>query len=153
MKVILSTVFLFILAPVTMPSAALADLRCYDLSKREPKTLTGMLNVAIFPGPPNYEDVQKGDTPEPGYILRLSDNICITGDDFADEDQQFNEVHLFADTELVYRELNKLDNQRVFVRIADSFAAHDPPPQKWSDLKYVLWHQGGSEHAKEEAHA
>ena len=29
----------------------------------------------------------------------------------------------------------------------------DPPPQKWSDLKYVLWHQGGSEHAKEEAHA
>jgi hypothetical protein len=29
----------------------------------------------------------------------------------------------------------------------------DPPPLKWSDLKYVLWHQGGSEHAKEEAHA
>ncbi len=31
--------------------------------------------------------------------------------------------------------------------------AYDPPPLKWSDLKYVLWHQGGSEHAKEEAHA
>ena len=29
----------------------------------------------------------------------------------------------------------------------------DPPPLKWSDLKYVLWHQGGSKHAKEEAHA
>ncbi len=29
----------------------------------------------------------------------------------------------------------------------------DPPPLKWSDLKYVLWHQGGSEHAKEETHA
>ena len=29
----------------------------------------------------------------------------------------------------------------------------DPPPQKWSDLKYVLWHQGGSEYAKEETHA
>lgn len=28
----------------------------------------------------------------------------------------------------------------------------DPPPLNWSDLKYVLWHQGGSEHAKEEAH-
>jgi hypothetical protein len=32
-------------------------------------------------------------------------------------------------------------------------ALSDPPPLKWSDLKYVLWHQGGSEHAKEEAHA
>ena len=31
--------------------------------------------------------------------------------------------------------------------------ADDPPPLKWSDLKYVLWHQGGSEHAKEETHA
>ena len=31
--------------------------------------------------------------------------------------------------------------------------AIDPPPLKWSDLKYVLWHQGGSEHAKEETHA
>jgi hypothetical protein len=31
--------------------------------------------------------------------------------------------------------------------------AADPPPLKWSDLKYVLWHKGGSEHAKEEAHA
>ena len=30
---------------------------------------------------------------------------------------------------------------------------NDPPPLKWSDLKYVLWHQGGSEHAKEETHA
>jgi site-specific DNA recombinase len=29
----------------------------------------------------------------------------------------------------------------------------DPPPLKWSDLRYVLWHQGGSEHAKEEAYA
>ena len=32
-------------------------------------------------------------------------------------------------------------------------ASIDPPPLKWSDLKYVLWHQGGSEHAKEETHA
>ena len=22
-------------------------------------------------------------------------------------------------------------------------ASHDPPPLKWSDLKYVFWHQGG----------
>jgi hypothetical protein len=26
------------------------------------------------------------------------------------------------------------------------------PPLKWSDLKYVFRHQGGSDHAKEETH-
>ena len=35
----------------------------------------------------------------------------------------------------------------------DGGGGGDPPPLKWSDLKYVLWHQGGSEHAKEETHA
>jgi hypothetical protein len=28
----------------------------------------------------------------------------------------------------------------------------DPPPLKWSDLKYVFRHQGGSDHGKEEAY-
>ena len=28
----------------------------------------------------------------------------------------------------------------------------DPPPLKWSDLKYVFRHQGGLDHAKEETH-
>jgi hypothetical protein len=37
--------------------------------------------------------------------------------------------------------------------ISSKVEQSDPPPLKWSDLKYVLWHQGGSEHAKEEAHA
>ena len=35
----------------------------------------------------------------------------------------------------------------------EDLEACDPLPLKWSDLKYALWHQGGSEHAKEEAHA
>jgi hypothetical protein len=41
-----------------------------------------------------------------------------------------------------------------FLRSPSDFLRGDDPPQlKWSDLNYVSWHQGGSEHAKEEAHA
>jgi hypothetical protein len=35
----------------------------------------------------------------------------------------------------------------------DALLPGDPPPQKWSDLKSVLWPQGGSEHAGKEAYA
>ena len=58
---------------------------CYNLAKDEPHTLTGVLDYVIFPFPPNFEDVQKGDTPEPTYALRFVSPICLTGDpDFAE---------------------------------------------------------------------
>jgi len=53
-----------------------------------------------------------------------------------------------------FQQVLDADESRLCILIAGLFlAATDPPPQKWSDLKYVLWHQGGSEHAKEETHA
>lgn len=103
---------------------AQATSSCYDLSKRQPSKLEGMLVAVIFAGPPNYEDVQKGDSPEPGYILHLPKNICIEGDDFADPTNSFNEVQLFADSEAVSRELQKHQNARVAVNLNDAFAAH-----------------------------
>ncbi|TQL14949.1 hypothetical protein FBY58_1882, partial [Zymomonas mobilis] len=39
--------------------------QCYNLARKEPSQLTGIIEYIIFPGPPNYEDVQNGDTPEP----------------------------------------------------------------------------------------
>jgi hypothetical protein len=42
------------------------------------------LNYRIFAGPPNYEDVRKGDTPEPIYILTLAEPICASRDEFVD---------------------------------------------------------------------
>jgi hypothetical protein len=45
------------------------------------------------------------------------------------------------------------DTRRVIVDTTVQPKNIDPPPLKWSDLRYVLWHQGGSEHAKEEAYA
>jgi hypothetical protein len=105
-------------------SEAQANSSCYDLSKRQPSQLEGVLVAVIFAGPPNYEDVQKGDSPEPGYILQLPNNVCTEGDDFADPNNSFNEVQLFADSEAVSRELQKYQNTRVVVNLNDAFAAH-----------------------------
>lgn len=76
---------------------------CYDLANHQPSELTGTLEYVMFPGPPNYEDIQKGDTPEPEYILKLQDPICITGDDFADPNNQFQAVQLSAEKEESFR--------------------------------------------------
>jgi hypothetical protein len=40
-------------------------------------TVTGTLERLTFPGPPNYESVAGGDTPETGYYLALKDPLCI----------------------------------------------------------------------------
>ena len=62
------------------PSLAMAAA-CYDLNKGQPAGLTGALDYVVFAGPPNYQDVRKGDTPEPAFVLRLAHPICIQGDE------------------------------------------------------------------------
>jgi hypothetical protein len=53
-----------------------ATAACIDLKQANKLSFEGMLNYRIFAGPPNYEDVRKGDTPEPTYILTLTEPIC-----------------------------------------------------------------------------
>lgn len=47
----------------------------------EPATveLSGKLVRRVFPGPPNYEDVKKGDAAEPSFYLDLEKSICASG--------------------------------------------------------------------------
>ena len=44
-------------------------------------SLTGKLNSRIFPGPPNYQSIRRGDRKETALLLTLSQNICTTGND------------------------------------------------------------------------
>ena len=82
-------------AVLTLSFAATnANSECFDLSKSEPHSLTGFLSHQIFAGPPNYQDVKQGDTPEPEYILKLSEPICLTGDEFSDPKNHFLEVQV-----------------------------------------------------------
>lgn len=111
-----------------------ADAACYDVSKKEPSALSGHLTHRMFAGPPNFEDVQKGDTPEPGYILKLDQPICITGDEFADADSMFDEVQLVP-TEKTAKDMAALRDTYVFVDVKDPMPAmtghHHRPLLAW----------------------
>lgn len=108
----------FLLAPLG------ARAECFDISKSQPAALSGVLSARIFAGPPGYEDVDKGDTPEPGYVLKLPAPICLTGDnDFTDPAAMFDEVQLVA-RDSTARAMEALDGQVVDVRISDHIPAH-----------------------------
>lgn len=38
--------------------------------------LIGTIEKKTFPGPPNFESIQKGDRPETYWVLRLPDSVC-----------------------------------------------------------------------------
>lgn len=109
-----------LMAALLLPLPAAAT--CFDLSKDEPRELSGVLSHRIFAGPPNFEDVQTGDAPEPGYVLKLDTPICLTGDeDFADPDYDFDEVQLVS-TDTTGDLMMALNEHRVHVTL------HNPIP-------------------------
>jgi hypothetical protein len=111
----------FALALLALAPAAHAA--CYDLGKSEPHQLTGVLSYRIFPGPPNYRDVQKGDTPEPSYVLTLPAAICVEGGENADPKKSFNEVQLVG-TEITDGEFAALREKTVTVTLERAMSAH-----------------------------
>ncbi|WP_421423937.1 hypothetical protein [Agrobacterium rosae] len=124
----------WILTAAAMLPISIAQAACFDVSKGQPSSLSGHLTHHIFAGPPNFEDVQKGDTPEPGYVLKLDSPICITGDEFADPDRMFDEVQLIpGDTS--YQEMSRLRDTDVYVDVIDPMSAmtghHHRPLLVW----------------------
>ena len=77
---------------------ASANAACIDLKKTDTLSFEGTLNYRIFPGPPNYEDVRKGDTPEPTYIHKLEEPVCATGDEFVDQNVKFDRIQIFPES-------------------------------------------------------
>jgi hypothetical protein len=128
------TLVLATLGGFLLPGSALAA-PCYNLAQREPHTLTGFLDYAVFPGPPNFEDVQKGDTPEPTYVLRLASPICLTGDpDFAEPSRMFRAVQVVG-SEATFPLLRANVRHQVTVGLANPMAAetghHHEPLVAW----------------------
>jgi len=77
--------------------ASHAGAACLDVRQTQPLAFKGSLSHPVFPGPPNYEDVKKGDKPERVYIITLDAPICATGDEFLDSSQTFDTVQLLVD--------------------------------------------------------
>jgi len=85
-----------LLIGLTLGLASAANAACLDLKQTNVLSFEGTLNYRIFAGPPNYEDVRKGDTPEPTYILTLAEPICASGDEFVDPRDRFSQVQVFS---------------------------------------------------------
>lgn len=87
-------------------------------------SLAGKLTHVVYPGPPNYESVEAGDTPEPTYLLSLKEQICIEdGGQFADPTIMFDTVQLFSTDQTLLGNLKKLVGRQV-TAIGTGFAAH-----------------------------
>ena len=55
----------------TMWMACAGNAACIDVKQTDRLYFQGTLSHQIFPGPPNFEDVRKGDAREAAYILTL----------------------------------------------------------------------------------
>jgi Domain of unknown function (DUF4431) len=99
------------------------------LKEKSSFSFEGTLAYSIFPGPPNYEDVRKGDTPEAAYILTLNAPICATGDDFLNPEKRFDKIQVYpADSgaagTFLSRDLRRFLGKRVTVEGNLPFGAH-----------------------------
>jgi hypothetical protein len=114
---------------LTLGLASAANAAGLDLKQTNVLSLEGTLNYRIFAGPPNYEDVRKGDTPEPTYILTLAEPICASGDEFVDPRDKFSQVQIFPESSdkaasALSRDLRRWIGKRVVVEGASPFGAH-----------------------------
>jgi Domain of unknown function (DUF4431) len=100
---------------------------CLDLAHDKALTLEGTLAFQVFGGPPYNGGVNKGDTPEPSYILKLDSPVCESGDDFLDANEKVDRVQIFpaADSAAApFSSLKPLVGRRVRVEGKSAFGAH-----------------------------
>jgi hypothetical protein len=121
---------LLLVSCFSMCAAALSvNAACINLKQTSSLSFEGALSYRIFAGPPNYEDVRKGDAPEPAYILTLDASVCVEGDEFLNPGQPFDKIQVYpADRNGVghalWRDLRQLVAKRVSVEGKSAFGAH-----------------------------
>ncbi len=63
-------------------------------------SLDGIITERVFPGPPNYENIKKGDTPETAWILHLDKPVCVVPvdpkDDIDEPESNVTDMHLIV---------------------------------------------------------
>jgi hypothetical protein len=103
--------------------STIASAGCIDVRHIGEVELHGTLTYKIFAGPPGFEDVRKGDAPEPAYILGLDAPVCAQGDEFVDPLAKIDRVQVYVDqqgqtADRLYDELARLKGKKVAVRIS-----------------------------------
>jgi hypothetical protein len=117
----LKVAFPFLIALTTPTLAA----ECARVEAKTEVTLSGTLSFAIFAGPA-YEDVTKGDIPEPTYILELDEPQCFTGKEDLAAEGKVPYAHLYVagdDHPELWQQLRMLIGRHVRVSGREPFAA------------------------------
>jgi hypothetical protein len=113
---------------LTICVGPLAAADCIDLKQADNTRFEGTLTYHIFPGPPKYEDVRKGDSPEPTYILKSDNLFCAIGDESLDQVETFDQIQIFPEPgtaiQALWKDLRRLVGQRVRVEGARAFGRH-----------------------------
>ena len=81
-------------------------------------SLTGTLRSQVFPGPPNYESIKRGDRKEMAIILTLAARACTTGNDPQGIDVPetgLREMQLVVTKEAHWKTVRRLIGKRVIV--------------------------------------
>src|SRR5689334_8034891 len=79
-------------------------------------TLNGKISTHVFPGPPNYESVAKGDAREQVWLLQLTKPICTSATANAEAEKGVSDLQLvFPEGQKQYDKYRALKGQRVAV--------------------------------------
>jgi hypothetical protein len=74
-----------------MPAAYASAQNCLSY-ENDGVQLSGTISKKTFPGPPNYESIEKGDEPETYWVLHLAKPVCTTAS--GDNDAEANVTDL-----------------------------------------------------------
>ena len=110
-------------ALLVLVSCSGVSAACLDVRNGGTVELRGTLTYRIFLGPPNFEDVRRGDTPEPDYILKLDKPVCIEGDESVEPGTKADRVQIYVEGEgkaarRLYNELARSRGKKVVAKIA-----------------------------------
>jgi hypothetical protein len=105
------------LAVIVLAAATYAPAEAQQCLKYDSQlSLTGKLYSKVFPGPPNYESIRKGDRKEIAWLLTLSKPICtLPGDPPDDAEANVPEIQLVISQDADWKTVKSLAGQRVTV--------------------------------------
>jgi hypothetical protein len=81
-------------------------------------SLSGTLRSQVFPGPPNYESIKRGDRKETAIILTLVARACTTGSDpqgFDVPETSLREMQLVVTKDAHWKTVRRLMGKRAIV--------------------------------------
>jgi hypothetical protein len=108
-------IFALLLLITASAAYARAQEQCLSYEPAEVR-LAGTISKQVVPGPPNFENVRKGDQPETIWILTLDKAVCVTGntDDMNEAERNVTDLQLVLQPDHFAR-LRRMTGRKVHV--------------------------------------